>query len=302
MIHPSSVHCYIGLIRYVLDNRWHIRIPGLPCHLRNYFSRKSCWKIYDICNVLSRRKVKAKFCRNFYLLTSESKIQIRNVWNIEQIKHVLLHCYTVYDLLKMSTEYIMSLELININCKMTSRTFDSNFDKKHDNCYRSSRQYCLHYRGFTDVWKGTSAETVSPMLVLTNCHTILIALEVVWLIGLPVYKIQCTVVWCPSERSFLIHVISSDPVFTTLPPFRRTQSWQKTRNVIKKKKKNCLHHQYNHVRLYLIRVYCRCDKARIYHTYNALSHTSGWENPLNDQLILLILHNKRVRVVHMKFG
>ena len=101
--------------RYVLDNRWHIRVPGLPCHLRNYFSLISCWKIYDICNVLSRRKVKAKFCRNFYLLTSESKIQIRNVWNIEQIKHVLLHCYTVYDLLKMSKEYIMSLELININ-------------------------------------------------------------------------------------------------------------------------------------------------------------------------------------------
>ena len=123
----------------------------------------------------------------------------------------------------------MSLELININCKMTSRIFvDSDFDKKHDNCRRSSRQYVLHCRGFTDVWPNLMALTVSPMIVFTNCHTMFVADVVVWFTGVPVYKFKFTVVWRPSERSFLMQVISSDPVFTTHPPsFSRTQSWQK---------------------------------------------------------------------------
>ena len=126
---------------------------------------------------------------------------------------------------RLGLEYIMSLELIIINCKMTF--VDSNLEKKHDSCRRSSTQCCLHCRRFTDVWKDTSAQTVIPILVLTNWHTILIAVPVVRFIGAPVNKTQCTVVWRPNVRPFHGKVISSDPVFTTLPPIRRTKSWQK---------------------------------------------------------------------------
>ena len=101
MIHPSSIHCIKSLIRPWQQVTYQSTRSSVSP--QKFFSRISFWKIYDICNVFSRRKAKPTFCRNFYSLTSESKIQIQNVWNIEEIKHVLLYCYTVYDLLKMST-------------------------------------------------------------------------------------------------------------------------------------------------------------------------------------------------------
>ena len=89
--------------------------------------------------------------------------------------------------------------------------------------------FFLNCGGFTDVRPNSTTKTVCPMSVPTNWHTVLIV-GVTWFIGVPVYKSKDIVLWCPSERPFLKHVVPSDPVLTTVPPLRWTQSWQKKNN------------------------------------------------------------------------
>ena len=63
----------------------------------------------------------------------------------------------------MTLEYNINFELYDF---MNICRF--NVDIKHDNCYRSSQQYCLHYRGLTDELPNLRACTVIPVLVSTK--------------------------------------------------------------------------------------------------------------------------------------
>ena len=138
-------------------------------------------------------------------LSSESWKEIQNV-----LKTVHLEYFFFIFIIQCPSNWITFFQM------MTSWVFDKFW-----------QHYCLQCRGFTDVWENIITFTVVPMFVPTNCRTVLIS--VTWLSWVPFYKTQCTVVWRPKKRPVYGNVSRSDPVCTTIPPIRWTNTWEKER-------------------------------------------------------------------------
>ena len=240
MIHPSSVHCNIGLIRYVTLCPWQqvteyqvLRVTSEIIFLVYHAER---YMIYVTC--CHAEKPNISFVGIFIHSLQNQKIQIRNVWNIEQIKHVLLYCYTVYDFLKMSTARWYQEQLIQTLIRNTTIVFGVPVNI----AYIAG---ALQMYGWTLVQERSFQ--CSSRQIDTQCWSLYL------LSGWPGYQL--------TNPSVLLSDIQVNFPSTnrSFPPIQYSQQYHqfeheadREKNIWWKRRKTiCKHHQYKHVRLFI---------------------------------------------------